>query len=205
MLLYDFTSTYFEIDPPLSDCDKRQHGCSRDYRPNCVQVMIALVVSSQGFPLAYEFNRRKLREVLSRGAWPFAFVLQVAAALGETKLELGRLTAPAPAPDPPNRRRRSDAVLLSPSEGRTHASTPPPLAPVYLPDRVATGVQHGAASSLQVIDSGRKWLGRRQRPIVGHEIQNHVDNVRPDFDIARARPHGEHGGGLFRWGPDLFG
>jgi hypothetical protein len=54
VLLYDLTSTYFEIDPPLLDDDKRQHGYSRDHRPDCVQVVIALVVTPQGFPLAYE-------------------------------------------------------------------------------------------------------------------------------------------------------
>ena len=54
VLLYDLTSTYFEIDPPLSEEDKRQHGYSRDHRPDCVQVVIALVVTPQGFPLAYE-------------------------------------------------------------------------------------------------------------------------------------------------------
>jgi nucleoside-diphosphate-sugar epimerase len=43
-----------QIDPPLSDEDKRQHGYSRDHRPDCVQVVIALVVTPQGFPLAYE-------------------------------------------------------------------------------------------------------------------------------------------------------
>ncbi len=41
VLLYDLTSTYFEIDPPLSDADKRQFGYSRDHRPDCVQVVIA--------------------------------------------------------------------------------------------------------------------------------------------------------------------
>jgi transposase len=54
VLLYDLTSTYFEIVPPLSEQDKRQHGYSRDHRPDCVQVVIALVVTPQGFPLAYE-------------------------------------------------------------------------------------------------------------------------------------------------------
>jgi hypothetical protein len=54
VLLYDLTSTYFEIDPPLSDTDKRQFGYSRDKRPDCVQVVIALIVTPQGFPLAYE-------------------------------------------------------------------------------------------------------------------------------------------------------
>jgi len=54
VLLYDLTSTYFEIDPPLSDEDKRRFGYSRDHRPDCVQVVIALVITPQGFPLAYE-------------------------------------------------------------------------------------------------------------------------------------------------------
>jgi hypothetical protein len=54
VLLYDLTSTYFEIDPPLSDEDKRQFGYSRDHRGDCVQVIIALIITPQGFPLAYE-------------------------------------------------------------------------------------------------------------------------------------------------------
>ena len=52
VLLYDLTSTYFESDPPFSD--KRQFGYSRDKRSDCVQVVIALIVTPQGFPLAYE-------------------------------------------------------------------------------------------------------------------------------------------------------
>ena len=54
MLLYDLTSTYFESDPPFPEGDKRQFGYSRDKRPDCVQVVIALIVTSEGFPLAYE-------------------------------------------------------------------------------------------------------------------------------------------------------
>jgi transposase len=54
VLLYDLTSTYFEISPPLSEVDKRQFGYSRDKRSDCVQVVIALIVTPQGFPLAYE-------------------------------------------------------------------------------------------------------------------------------------------------------
>ena len=52
VLLYDLTSTYFESDPPFED--KRQFGHSRDKRRDCVQVVIALVVTPDGFPLAYE-------------------------------------------------------------------------------------------------------------------------------------------------------
>jgi len=54
VLLYDLTSTYFESDPPLDEQDKRRHGYSRDHRPDCVQVVIALVVTPEGLPLAYE-------------------------------------------------------------------------------------------------------------------------------------------------------
>ena len=52
ILLYDLTSTYFESDPPFDD--KRKFGYSRDKRSDCVQVVIALVVTTEGFPLAYE-------------------------------------------------------------------------------------------------------------------------------------------------------
>ena len=54
VLLYDLTSTYFESDPPLAEEDKRRHGYSRDHRGDCVQVVIALVVTPEGLPLAYE-------------------------------------------------------------------------------------------------------------------------------------------------------
>jgi hypothetical protein len=52
VLLYDLTSTYFECDVP--DGGKRKFGYSRDKRPDCVQVVIALAVTTDGFPLAYE-------------------------------------------------------------------------------------------------------------------------------------------------------
>jgi hypothetical protein len=54
VLLYDLTSTYFEADPPFPEDDKRRFGYSRDHRPDCVQVVIALVVTPEGLPLAYE-------------------------------------------------------------------------------------------------------------------------------------------------------
>ena len=52
VLLYDLTSTYFESDSPKSG--KRKYGYSRDKRPDCLQVVIALIVTPEGFPLAYE-------------------------------------------------------------------------------------------------------------------------------------------------------
>src|SRR5467141_2326633 len=54
ILLYDLTSTYFECDPPIGETDKRKFGHSRDKRSDCVQVVIALIVTPEGFPLAYE-------------------------------------------------------------------------------------------------------------------------------------------------------
>ena len=52
VLLYDLTSTYFECNPP--EAGKRRFGHSRDHRSDCVQVVIALIVTQEGFPLAYE-------------------------------------------------------------------------------------------------------------------------------------------------------
>jgi len=54
VLLYDLTSSYFESDPPFGEEDKRKFGHSRDKRPDCVQVVIALIVTPEGFPLGYE-------------------------------------------------------------------------------------------------------------------------------------------------------
>jgi hypothetical protein len=51
VLLYDLTSTYFEADPPFPEGDKRRYGYSRDHRPDCVQVVVALVVTPEGLPL----------------------------------------------------------------------------------------------------------------------------------------------------------
>src|SRR5437868_2236176 len=72
VLLYDLTSTYFEADPPFAESDKRRHGYSRDHRPDCVQVVIALVVTPQGRPQADEVlpgntaENTTLRDFLAR-------------------------------------------------------------------------------------------------------------------------------------------
>ena len=52
VLLYDLTSTYFEGEMEANPKAKR--GYSRDGRPDCLQVVIALVITTDGFPLAYE-------------------------------------------------------------------------------------------------------------------------------------------------------
>jgi len=72
ILLYDLTSTYFEADPPFPEGDKRRFGYSRDHRPDCVQVVIALVVTPDGLPIAYEVlsgntsDKTTLRDFLAR-------------------------------------------------------------------------------------------------------------------------------------------
>jgi transposase len=52
VLLYDLTSTYFEGE--MEDNPKAKLGYSRDGRPDCLQLVIALVITTDGFPLAYE-------------------------------------------------------------------------------------------------------------------------------------------------------
>ena len=54
VLLYDLTSTYFESDPPEDQTDKRRFGHSRDKRSDCVQVVLALVLTPEGYPIGYE-------------------------------------------------------------------------------------------------------------------------------------------------------
>jgi len=72
VLLYDLTSTYFEISVPESPDDKRKHGYSRDHRSDCPQVVIALVITPEGYPLAYEVlpgntaDKTTLRDFLAK-------------------------------------------------------------------------------------------------------------------------------------------
>ena len=72
VLLYDLTSTYFESAPPQDESDKRRYGYSRDKHNDCVQVVIALIVTPDGFPLAYEVlpgntaDNTTLRDMLRR-------------------------------------------------------------------------------------------------------------------------------------------
>ncbi len=70
VLLYDLTSTYFECDVPPEETDPRRFGYSRDKRSDCVQVIVALVVTPEGLPLAYEMfpgntaDKTTLRDML---------------------------------------------------------------------------------------------------------------------------------------------
>lgn len=52
LLLYDLTSTYFEGE--AEGIPKAKRGYSRDHRPDCKQIVIALIVTPEGFPLTYE-------------------------------------------------------------------------------------------------------------------------------------------------------
>jgi len=69
VLLYDLTSTYLEGE--MEQNPKAKRGYSRDGRPDCLQVVIALVITTAGFPLAYEVmdgntsDRTTLRKFLS--------------------------------------------------------------------------------------------------------------------------------------------
>ena len=70
VLLYDLTSTYFEGQGQQNP--KARHGYSRDGRPDCRQVVIALIVTPDGLPLAYEVmpgntsDKTTLRDFLAR-------------------------------------------------------------------------------------------------------------------------------------------
>jgi transposase len=72
VLLYDLTSTYFECDVPEDPNDPRRFGHSRDRRSDCVQVVVALVVTPEGLPLAYEMlpgntsDKTTLRDMLGK-------------------------------------------------------------------------------------------------------------------------------------------
>lgn len=71
VLLYDLTSTYFECDVPDDPADPRRFGYSRDRRSDCVQVIVAVVVTPEGLPLAYEMmpgntaDKTTLRDMLA--------------------------------------------------------------------------------------------------------------------------------------------
>lgn len=70
VLLYDLTSTYFEGE--MEQNPKAKYGYSRDGRGDCLQIIIALVITPDGFPLAYEVmegntaDRTTLRDFLDK-------------------------------------------------------------------------------------------------------------------------------------------
>jgi hypothetical protein len=70
VLLYDLTSTF--VEGQAAEIPKAQFGYSRDHRPDCRQVVIALIVTPEGFPLAYEVmpgntaDKTTLKEFLAK-------------------------------------------------------------------------------------------------------------------------------------------
>ena len=63
VLLYDLTSTYFE--GLMEEVPKAKRGYSRDHRADCKQLVIALIVTPEGFPLSYEIFDGNTRDVQS--------------------------------------------------------------------------------------------------------------------------------------------
>jgi hypothetical protein len=68
LLLYDLTSTCFEGD--VEAVPQARRGYSRDHRPDCKQLVLALIVTPEGFPLTYEvfpgnrLDRTTLQDIL---------------------------------------------------------------------------------------------------------------------------------------------
>ena len=63
VLLYDLTSTYFE--GMVEEVPQAKRDYSRDHRPDCKQLVIALIVTPEGFPLSYEIFDGNTRDVTS--------------------------------------------------------------------------------------------------------------------------------------------
>ncbi len=60
VLLYDLTSTYFEVDAnnvTTEHSKLKAFGYSRDKRPDCLQIVIALIITPEGLPIGYEVMR----------------------------------------------------------------------------------------------------------------------------------------------------
>src|SRR5437773_5301130 len=60
VLLYDLTSTYFEGE--AVEVEKARRGYSRDHRPDCLQLLLAVVVTPEGFPRSYEVLPGNVRD-----------------------------------------------------------------------------------------------------------------------------------------------
>ena len=103
MLLYDLTSTYFESDPPFPEGDKRRFGYSRDKRPDCVQVVIALVVTPEGFPLAYEVLAGNTADKTTLREFPAKIEKQYGKAQRVWVMDRGIPTEESAGPDAPER------------------------------------------------------------------------------------------------------
>lgn len=66
VLLYDLTSTYFE--GMVEEVPLARRGYSRDHRPDCKQLVVALIVNAEGFPITYEIFAGNTRDVTTLNA-----------------------------------------------------------------------------------------------------------------------------------------
>lgn len=184
VLLYDLTSTYFEINTSdVAEGDKRRHGYSRDKRGDCPQVVIALVVTPDGLPLAYEvlpgntadcttlrmflarierqYGRARRVWVMDRGIPTEAVLAEMRGSdppvqylVGTPKGRLSRLEQRLAA-EPWQQARTGVAVKLLPEEGE-----------VYIFAESADRVSKERAMRRRQL----KWLWKRLRQLAAMEI-----------------------------------
>src|ERR1700691_3621337 len=129
VLLYDLTSTYFEVNASdLPEGDKRRGGYSRDKRPDCPQLAIALVVTPEGLPLAYEVlpgntaDSKTLRMFLGRIERQYGKARRVWVMDRGVPTEAGHPDAPAPrARAGTDRAQRAGKVCRRPDDRRPSA------------------------------------------------------------------------------------
>jgi hypothetical protein len=202
VLLYDLTSTYFEINAAdVPEGDKRRHGYSRDKRPDCPQVVIALVVTPDGLPLAYEVlpgntaDCKTLRPFLdkieqhygrARRVWVMDRGIPTEAVLAEMR-----------ASDPPVQ------YLVGTPKGRLSRLEKPLLAKPWVAARAGVQVKLLAednelyvyAESVDRVTKERamrkrqmKWLWKRLRELVVMEISR--EEMLMKLGAARSRAPG---------------
>src|ERR1700704_4944999 len=123
VLLYDLTSTYFESPQPDDEKDKRRYGYSRDKRSDCVQVVIALIVTPDGFPLPMRCcretrptarrcatpsarSRPSTARPIASGSWIAAFRVTRSLPRCERPIRPSRISSARPRAGFPNWRRR---------------------------------------------------------------------------------------------------
>jgi hypothetical protein len=198
VLLYDLTSTYFEAEPPFPEGDKRRFGYSRDHRPDCVQVVIALVVTPDGLPLAYEVlsgntsDKTTLRDFLGRierqyGRAQRVWLMDRGIPTEEVLTEMRRADPPVQylVGTPKGRLNRLERDLL---ETPWHVARPGVQVKLLPRD----GELYVLAESADRVAKERsmrqrqlKWLWARLRELAAMEIQR--DDMLMKLGAARAR------------------
>jgi transposase len=198
VLLYDLTSTYFEAEPPFPEGDNRRFGYSRDHRPDCVQVVIALVVTPDGLPVAYEVlsgntsDKTTLRDFLARierqyGRAQRVWLMDRGIPTEEVLTEMRRADPPVQylVGTPKGRLNRLERDLL---ETSWHAARPGVQVKLLPRD----GELYVLAESAERVAKERsmrqrqlKWLWARLRELAAMEIQR--DDMLMKLGAARAR------------------